>query len=137
MQLSKRRITAKGNIMGIEEDRIKKELLAKEEQLLENAVRNDAAKIADLIDGSCLFYTASGKPQTYRPGEIFVNLDGVLYIDSNSVRYVDLSENCKLLVYIAAKVNKNTRTKSNHSSIWKKNDGKWKMVFHQMTNCSD
>lgn len=123
--------------MGTEEDRIKKELLLKEEQLLENAVRNDAAKIGDLIDASCLDCTATGKQQTYQPGALFENVEGVLYIDSNTVRYVDLSEDCKLLVYIAAKVNKNTRMKSNHSSIWKKRDGKWKMVFHQATNCSE
>ena len=123
--------------MVTEQDRIKKELIAGEEQLLENNIRADAGKIAELIDDNCLELTASGKRNQYHPGEIFEKLDGVFYIDSNTVTLVDLSEDCKLLVYVAAKVLKNSRTKSNCSSVWKKKQGTWKIVFHQETNCSE
>jgi hypothetical protein len=123
--------------MGIEDERTRKELIFNEEQLLKNSIRNDAGKIAELLEDNCTEFTASGKQNRYRPGELFGNVDGESYIDSNTVRLVDLSENCKLLLYVAAKVNKNTRMKSNCSSIWKKIDGKWKMVFHQGTNCSE
>lgn len=123
--------------MGLEENRIRKELILKEEQLLENDIRNDASRIAELITDNCIELTASGKQLHYRHGELFGSVDGVSYIDSNTVKLVDLSEDCKLVVYIAAKVNKNTRMKSNNSSVWKKTDGKWMMVFHQVTNCSE
>lgn len=123
--------------MATETDRIRKELILKEEQLLKNSIRNDAGKIAELIDDNCIEFTASGRQNVYRPGELFGSVDGESYIDSDSVRLVDLSEDCKLLLYVAAKVNKNTRLKSNHSSIWKKSDGTWKMVFHQGTNRSE
>lgn len=120
-----------------EEERLRKELISKEEQLLENSIRKDAAKIAELLDDSCIEFTASGRQQIYHPGEQFGNVDGELYIDSNTIRFIDISEDCKLLLYVGAKVNKNVRMKSNHSSLWKKTDGKWKMIFHQGTNCPD
>jgi len=123
--------------MVTEEDRIRKELVSKEEQLLKNSVRNDAAKIAELVDDNCIEFTASGKQSNYKPGELFGNVDGELYIVSDSAKLIHLSENCRLLLYVAAKVNKNTRVKSIHSSIWKKVNGRWKMVFHQGTNCSE
>ncbi len=120
--------------MVTEQDRIKKELIANEEQLLENKIRTDAGKIAELIDDDCLEFTSSGKQNQYHPGELFEKLDGVFYIDSNTVKLIDLSEDCKLLAYVAAKVLKNSRTKSNCSSVWKKIQGNWKIVFHQETN---
>jgi hypothetical protein len=120
-----------------EEDRIRKELTSKEEQLLKNSIRNDAGKIAELIDDNCIEFTASGEQSKYKSGDLFGNVDGELYIISGSVKLIDLSEDCKLLLYVAAKVIKNTRVKSNRSSIWKKINGKWKIVFHQGTNCSE
>jgi hypothetical protein len=123
--------------MGTEEDKIRKELVAKEEQLLKNSIRNDPSKIAELIEESYVEFTAAGKQINYRPGELFGTVEGELYIDSSSVKMVDLSEDCKLLLYVAAKVNKNTRIKSNHSSIWRRTDRKWKIVFHQATSSSE
>jgi hypothetical protein len=119
--------------MVTEEGRIKKELISKEEQLFDNSIRNDANKIAELIHDNAIEITASGEQSRYQNGDLFGNVDGISYIDSNTVQLIHLSDDCKLLVYIAAKVNKNVRSKTNNSSIWKKNDGKWKIVFHQGT----
>ncbi|PKL26699.1 MAG: DUF4440 domain-containing protein [Spirochaetae bacterium HGW-Spirochaetae-3] len=123
--------------MGNEETRLLKELILKEERLLENSIRNDADKIAELIHADCVEFSASGKQNKYRPGESFGNIDGILYIDSNSVRMVDLADDCRLLLYVGTKVTENTRLKSNRSSIWKKSDGDWKMIFHQGTNSTE
>lgn len=120
-----------------EEDRIKSELILKEEQLLENDIRNDGSSITELIEDKCIEISASGKQRIYKSGELFGNVDGELYIVSNSVRLINISDDCKLLLYIVEKVNKNKRLKSNRSSIWKKTDGKWKMIFHQGTDCSE
>jgi len=119
------------------DDRLRKGLILKEEQLLENSVRNDVGKIAELIDENCIEFSASGKQHEYRPGDLFEHVEGASYIDSASVRLIDLSEDCKLLLYVAVIVNKNNRMKSNHSSVWKKIDGKWKIIFHQGTNCAE
>ncbi len=123
--------------MANEEAKLLKELILKEERLLENSIRNDSSKIAELVHVECMEFSASGKRNKYSPGESFGNIDGVLYIDSASVRMVDLADDCKLLLYVGAKVTENTRLKSNRSSIWKKTDGAWKMVFHQGTNSTE
>lgn len=123
--------------MATEEERIKRDLILKEEQLLENNIRNDAKKIAELVDEKCIEIAETGKQSKYRSGSQFENVDGVLYIDSSSVQLIELAENCRLLLYVAAQVKKNARMKSSCSSIWKKNDGEWKVVFHQRTKCSE
>ena len=115
-------------------ERLKEELILKEEQLLNNAIRNDASKIADLIQNGCIEILSSGKQQIFQQGQLFGNADGELYIISKSEKMIDLSDDCKLLLYVAGKVSKNERLTSSRSSIWKKIDGKWKMIFHQGTN---
>ncbi len=122
--------------MDNEKERIIKELISKEEQLLDNNIRNDAGKIAEIIDDSSIEINESGKLHNYRRGELFGNVDGQSYIDSNTVKLIDISDDCKLLLYISVKVNKNARMKSSNSSIWKRADNQWKIVFHQVTNCS-
>lgn len=121
--------------MGIEEDRLRKELVAKEELLLDNAVRNDAGKIAELLDANFVEFTSSGAQYRYSPGATFGDIDGISYVDCDTVRMLDISDNCKLLLYVNSRVCKNARIKSNRSSVWKKIDGKWKLVFHQGTAC--
>lgn len=119
--------------MGKEAERTQAELVLKEESLLENSTRNAPRQIAELLDDNCLEFEASGKRRVYRRGDRLENADGVLYIDSASVSSVNLSEDCVLLLYVGVKVNKNIRTKSNCSSIWKRSGGQWKMAFHQGT----
>ncbi len=119
--------------MNYHDDRIKKELVMKEEQLLENKIRNNADKLAELIDDNCIDFSAAGKQHKYKSGDLFGEISGVSYIDSNSIELVDIADNCKLLLYIAAKVNNNTRIKSNCSSIWKRKEEQWKIIFHQET----
>lgn len=123
--------------MGLEESRIMKELISKEEQLLENDIRNDANRLAEIIDDHCIEFTPSGKQNRYRSGAQFEMTSGVSYIDSNTVSLIDLAEDCKLLLYVTVKVNKNVRMKSNCSSVWKETGGNWKIVFHQGTNCCE
>jgi hypothetical protein len=116
-----------------EAERTQAELILKEESLLENSTRNTPRQIAELLDDNCVEFEASGKRRVYRRGERLENADGVLYIDSASVSSINLSENCVLLLYVGVKVNKNIRTKSNCSSVWKRSEGQWKMAFHQGT----
>jgi hypothetical protein len=123
--------------MEAEEDGIREELVLKEEKLLENGFRANAKKIEELIDDNCIEIAESGKQSSYRSGDNFENADGELYIISDTIKCIYLSENCRLLVYTAAKVKKNVRMKSSCSSIWKKSDDKWKMVFHHRTSCDE
>ncbi|HPE90352.1 MAG TPA: hypothetical protein PLH55_12635 [Spirochaetales bacterium] len=123
--------------MVTDEARLLKELIRREERLLENSVRNDPAKIGALVDARCLFVSASGARGALEPGEPFDSLQGVSYIDSNTVELLELSEECRMLVYVAATVSKNTRAKSRCSSVWKRDSGDWKIVFHQETTIQE
>lgn len=122
--------------MGKPSDRLKKELISYEERLFDNAVRTDPLRIAEILDPGCVEIRVDGSQSDYRPGEAFAKLDGVNYIDSDNVRLLDLSDDCKLLSYVGARVVKNVRSKSSHSSVWKKTAAGWKIVFHQGTLCS-
>jgi hypothetical protein len=110
------------------------ELIANEEQLLRNDIRNDAEKIKELIDDNCLEILSSGNQRVFKSGETRGTSDGELYIIGDTATLIDLADDCKILVYSAGKVNNNKRLKSIRSSVWKKTDSKWKMVFHQGTD---
>ena len=83
--------------MVTDEARLLKELIRREERLLENSVRNDPAKIGALVDARCLFVSASGARGVLEPGEPFDSLQGVSYIDSNAVELLELSEECRIV----------------------------------------
>lgn len=118
-------------------DRIREELVLKEEKLLENGFRRDADNVAGLVDEGCVEITEFGIRHEYRPGQGFEKVDGELYIQSDTLKLIDLSEACKLLLYTAAKVRANTRSKSSCSSVWKKTGGTWRLVFHQRTSLQE
>lgn len=119
--------------MAAMEDGIRNVLLRNEELLLKNETRNDANLISKIINDNCIEITEAGQKYYYHNGEIFENADGVLYIMDDSIDLIDLAEDCRLLVYTAARVKKNARTKATCSSIWKRIDGEWKAIFHQRT----
>jgi hypothetical protein len=114
---------------------VKEQLFAKEEQLLKNDIRTTPDKIAELVDEDCVEINETGRQHAYKRGETFESIDGVLFIMSDSLRVVDLSADCKLVLYVASKVKKNTRMKSSCSSVWKNKGGNWKVIFHQRTAC--
>ena len=122
--------------MVLEENRIMMELISKEEQLLENDIRNDAQRLAEILDDRYVEFTPSGERNRHRAGGPLEMTSGVSYIDSKNVSLIDLAEDCKILLYVAVKVSKNVRIKSNCSSVWKKTGGNWKIVFHQGTACA-
>jgi hypothetical protein len=118
-------------------DKTRDELILKEEKLLENGFRKDASRIQGLIDDSCIEIAETGKLCSYKPGDTFEAIDGELYIISDTAKLIELSADCMLLTYVAAKVKKNARIKSTCSSVWKKGGDKWKRVFHQRTGSLD
>jgi hypothetical protein len=125
-----------GGFMDFIEDDIKRILTAHEESLLKNEIRSDAAAVADLLDDTYADISESGARHNLQPDGVLEKLDGVLYIMDDSIHIIDLSDDCKLFTYDAAKVKKNTRNKASCSSIWRNTAGKWKLVFHQRTSVS-
>ncbi len=112
---------------------ILRELMVREEQLLNNTVRSDARQISQLMGDRCIAVSDSGKRSVYRVGDTLNAAEGVIYITSDSAQLSDLAPDCKLLSYISAQVINDKQSRSFNSSIWKKHDTDWKMVFHQGT----
>lgn len=112
---------------------IEKILLSNEELLLKNEIRTDPAAISPLVQDGCVEVTEQGARHAYQSGKAFGTNDGVLYIIDKTAQVVDLADDCKLLLYSAARVKKDTRTKAHCSSVWKMIGDAWKVVYHQRT----
>ncbi|NME83944.1 DUF4440 domain-containing protein [Clostridium sp. SM-530-WT-3G] len=120
-------------------NRLEKEILNLENNLLLSSIRKCPEKICDILDENFVEYTSSGQEYHYKKGDTFQNKE-----DENELNWTisdfkikQLSEGCILATY---KVIKNDETNESkkytlRSSIWKYIDNKWKMVFHQGTLC--
>lgn len=120
--------------MELSEKRMKEEILYNEEKLLNNDFRENAEVLKDLIENNYIEINETGVQNRFQPGQTFEKIDGVIYITNDESQLIDLSANCKLLIYGAVKVKKNTRTMINCSSIWKRKNDNWKVIFQQRTN---
>jgi hypothetical protein len=119
------------------DNKLLRELLTKEELLLNNLTRNNAAQLEELLEDQCVEVSASGRRTVYHQGTTIGNTDGEIYIVSDSASLVELSDDCQMLLYVAGEVSKNTRVRSNRASVWRRTNGRWKIKFHQGTNCTD
>jgi len=123
--------------MGNEEIEIKGLLLSLENSLLANTVRTDEKHISELLDEHFKEYTSSGKVYCYTPGDVFgKNIEETRIIES-SFDVISLSPEIALVNYQTLKISKDKEIRTNRSSIWKKTDNKWKIVFHQGTNSTE
>ncbi|ORC36938.1 hypothetical protein B4O97_04755 [Marispirochaeta aestuarii] len=111
----------------------KKELIAREELLLNKGIRNDREQINRIVEENCIEIDEHGR-KAYSSKAGLEKLDGVFYISDTASEMIMLSEDTALLLYEAVKTKNNSRTKANCSSIWKSTNGEWKVIFHQRTN---
>ena len=119
--------------MGNEEIEIKGLLLSLERSLLTNTVRTDEKHISELLDEHFKEYTSSGKVYCYNPGDVFGKSIEEISIIEPSFEVISLSPEIALVNYKTLKISKDKEIETNRSSIWKKTDNKWKIVFHQGT----
>ena len=119
--------------MGNEEIEIKGLLLSLECSLLANTVRTDKKYISELLDEHFKEYTSSGKVYCYKPGDIFEESFEEISIIEPSFEVISVSPEIALVNYKTLKISKDKEIETNRSSIWKKTDNKWKIVFHQGT----
>ena len=111
---------------------IEKKLIQYEEKLLMNEYRNNKDFVTKIINDGCIEISEAGK-KIYKSNKDFEAINGVLYITDKTCRSMMLSDDIVLITYEAVKVKKNDRIKANCSSIWKKSDEVWKIIFHQRT----
>jgi len=97
--------------------------------LLNKNIRKNVDKLNNLIADDFIEFGSSGKVYTksdviqYLPNEIEENFE------ASNFNGVQLARDCILLTYLLY----SKHGKSLRSSIWKRYDGNWKIIFHQGT----
>jgi hypothetical protein len=111
----------------------KEQLIAWEELLLNKGIRNDKEQLKQIVEDNCIEIDEHGR-SAYSSKAGLEKLDGVFYISDTASEMLMLSEDTVLLMYEAVKTKNNSRTRANCSSIWKKKQEEWKVIFHQRTD---
>jgi hypothetical protein len=107
-----------------------------EEKLLNPDVRKSSLELQGLLSDDFIEYGSSGK--TYNKQQVIESLQhestDLFSILEFNVR--ELGQGIVLATYRVQKTSRNSgnKTISLRSSIWKLQDGNWKIVFHQGTN---
>lgn len=109
--------------------------MRREEQLMSNPVRADAAKVSELMEDKCIEVSELGHRSVYRSGDTLMTSEGVVFITTESATLSDLAMDCKLLSYVSARIIVDKQSRTFNSSIWKQRGDAWKRVYHQGTVC--
>ncbi|WP_347550109.1 DUF4440 domain-containing protein [Pseudalkalibacillus hwajinpoensis] len=108
-------------------------LLKLEKQLLNSEVRKSAAKLNLLLAEDFMEFGSSGR--IFRKKDVLDHLP-----DERSFEYVLERANVKFLENHTALVTytliKENKIKTLRSSIWRKHESSWQMIFHQGTRAS-
>ena len=112
---------------------IENELLFLEEKLLKPEVRKSAEEIKELLSDEFIEFGSSGKIYNKTDAITSIKIEEPNSIDINNFKASGIEKESVLVTYIAEKRNKDNKilNRSLRSSIWKKNNGKWQMLFHQ------
>ncbi|HEY0908510.1 MAG TPA: DUF4440 domain-containing protein [Candidatus Paceibacterota bacterium] len=107
-----------------------------ETKLHKKEIRNSRAAVSDLLADDFIEFGSSGK--IYDKNITLESLeqeDSDLEIEVSDFKAQSLSPDTVQVTYATSKLDTETGTKfrSLRSSIWKLNDGKWQMLFHQGT----
>lgn len=101
-----------------------------EEKLLNPEVRSSRVELKKLLADDFFEFGSSGRI-LYKNEDIADDGIGIVRMNLSNFEIHPLSDDIVLATYRI--FNENTNQHSLRSSIWKLNDGLWKMVFHQGT----
>ncbi len=117
-------------------DSIEATVMQLELELLDSAVRSDAARLDTLIADDFLEVGASGL--SFGKAVVLARLPeehGVAF-STNAMQAYTLAPNVVLVTYIAERSHQGHTTRSLRSSVWLKNSGGWQMRYHQGTTAA-
>ncbi|MCM3585733.1 DUF4440 domain-containing protein [Mesobacillus maritimus] len=109
---------------------LKKQIKQLEEKLLSPEVRSSKVELQKLLADDFFEFGSSGRV-LYKDEEIAADGIGIVKMKMSDFEIRLLSDDVVLATYLV--LNESTNQHSLRSSIWKQNEGKWKMVFHQGT----
>ena len=106
-----------------------------EEKLVNPSVRKSLQELNELLADDFIEHGSSGK--VYNKQQVIEALqkETPLEISISEFNSVNLTDEIVLVTYTTEQINKtdNTVKYSLRSSIWRKNNKKWQVVFHQGT----
>jgi hypothetical protein len=105
-----------------------------EEKLLNPEVRSSKMELKKLLDDSFFEFGSSGRV-LYKDEDIEDGGIGIVKMRMSDFELHPLSDSVVLATYRI--FNEDSKQHSLRSSIWKMNEGSWKMVFHQGTKTND
>ena len=108
-----------------------------EKKLLEKEVRSNPEEIRKYLESGFIEFCSSGKIYHYAEGDVFdLNQNSNISYKIIDFEIKELSTDIVLAMYKVEKsdLNLNTSQISLRSSIWRKTNDEWKIVFHQGTN---
>ena len=106
---------------------------ALERRLLEPAVRSSSKELDELLAEDFLEFGSSGRVWTRSEivAELLTESGSEIEIDSARSRHI--SEDVILLTYRSMRVGDTDAAAALRSSIWQRQGGIWKLIFHQGT----
>ena len=114
---------------------VNEHLRSLEEKLLNPGVRKSSQELLRLLSDEFVEFGSSGK--IYNKSQVIESLknESEVYITIMNFKAMQLAPEVILLTYTASSINKiiNDTRNSLRSSIWKKSDDRWQLVFHQGT----
>lgn len=120
---------------------VREEIFQLENDLLKADVRKSAQKINNILADDFVEFCSSGSEYHYKKGDIFQAEDDEKNLDWEIFNFEvkELSEDCVLATYKVVKHDELDKRKRYflRSSIWKEENGKWKMFFNQGTLLPD
>lgn len=115
---------------------LEKTILTLEEKLLSSSTRNDPDELAAMLDDGFVEFGSSGK--IYNKQDVINALKNqeALNYTISGFKINSLSDEVILAAYKIEIIlaGKQESKKSLRSSIWKRSENKWKIIFHQGTN---
>lgn len=116
---------------------LKEKIFELENDLLKADVRKSAQKINAILSDDFVEFCSSGSEYHYKNGDVFQAEDDEKNLDWEIFNFEvkELSKDCVLATYKVVKHDEHDERKRYflRSSIWKEENGKWKMFFNQGT----
>ena len=116
-------------------DELKQEIRKLETELLRPDVRSNTGKVAELLADDFFEIGESGKRYTKKDVLEALKNEAEMKFTIDNFAVVPFGPDVVLATYHVRKSMQETgsESRSRRSSLWKRSDGRWQMVFHQGT----
>lgn len=111
------------------------EIFALEKALIRPEVRKSAEEIGKILSKNFVEFSSLGSEYHYKAGDVFQDEEDNRFLDWEILNFKvrEIAKNCLLATYKVLKHDEINKKYSLRSSLWIREEGRWKMAFHQGT----